>query len=189
MKTEYNRSGWILAVATAWLLCSAAAVAEPRVLEWEEMIPAGWPPDDLFDDLDVDLDMLEDDDPRAQELFARVEEVWDSAPMVEELDGQSIRLAGYAIPLEGDGRNVTSFLLVPYFGACIHVPPPPRNQTVLVEMTEGNTARIERAFATVWVTGEMKIDAGKTELATTGYTIHSTQVAPYQQQMDDWDLE
>lgn len=168
-------------LSVALLLLAAALPAEPRILDWEELIPAGWPPEDLFADIDPDeIAMLEDDDPKAIEFFSRIEAVWDQAPMVAELDGEQIRLPGYAIPLEGDGERVTSFLLVPYYGACIHVPPPPRNQTVLVTMSGDRTARIRQAFATVWVTGTMTVEAGETELAMTGYTLHAEQVAPYE---------
>lgn len=57
-----------------------------------------------------------------------------NAPVVKALDGQNIRLPGYIVPLEvsEEGRT-TEFLLVPYFGACIHVPPPPSNQIVHVK--------------------------------------------------------
>ncbi len=53
------------------------------------------------------------------------------APVVKELDGQQVKLPGYIVPLEvsEEGRT-TEFLLVPYYGACIHVPPPPSNQIV-----------------------------------------------------------
>ena len=161
-----------------------AVSADPKIIEWDDLIPAGWPPEDLFADIDPDhIAMLEDDDPEAMEFFARIEEVWDQAPMVEELDGREVRLPGYAIPLEGDGRSVTSFLLVPYYGACIHVPPPPRNQTVLVTMQGDRTARIRHAFDTVWVTGTLEVEVSETELALTGYTLRAVQVAPYQDEL------
>ncbi len=53
------------------------------------------------------------------------------APVVKSLDGQQVKLPGYIVPLEvnEEGRT-TEFLLVPYYGACIHVPPPPPNQIV-----------------------------------------------------------
>lgn len=163
------------------LFFSGAVSAEPRIVEWDDLIPSGWPPEELFADVDPDkMAELEDDDPEAVAFYERIEEVWEQAPMVEELDGEAIRLPGYAIPLEGDGDSVTSFLLVPYYGACIHVPPPPRNQTVLVTMKGERTARIREAFATVWVTGTLEVGAGETELAVTGYTLHADQVAPYQ---------
>lgn len=43
----------------------------------------------------------------------------------QDLDGKEITIAGFVIPLEGTESNITEFLLVPFFGACIHVPPPP----------------------------------------------------------------
>ena len=171
----------ILRVLIAPLLLALAlpVLAEEITLEWDDMIPAGWPPPELFEG--IDLENLEDDDPEAIEFFSKIEQVWDEAPMVESLDGKRVRLPGYAIPLEGDGRNVTSFLLVPYFGACIHVPPPPRNQTVLVNMAEGYTAEIEYAFFVVWVSGEMSVETSETDLALTGYTITSDKVEAYEE--------
>ncbi|MCH8542634.1 MAG: DUF3299 domain-containing protein [Alcanivorax sp.] len=164
--------------ALVMFVLSSSLSAEDITLEWDDMIPPGWPPPELFEG--VNLDELEDDDPEAIEFFARIEELWDEAPMVESLDGKRVRLPGYAIPLEGDSRSVTSFLLVPYFGACIHVPPPPRNQTVLVNMAEGKSARIRYAFFTVWVTGTMTVETSETDLALTGYTITADKVEPYE---------
>lgn len=166
---------WILVLG---LLTSVSVLAQPATeLEWDDMIPDGWPPEEMFED--VDINTLEDDDPKAIEFYAQLEKLWDEAPMVQSLDGQRVKLPGYAIPLEGDGDSVTTFLLVPYFGACIHVPPPPRNQTVLVTMREGSKATIEEAFFTVWVTGTMKVEQSETDLAKTGYTLIAEQVEPY----------
>jgi hypothetical protein len=50
------------------------------------------------------------------------------------------RVPGYMIPLEDNLEEVTEFLLVPYPGACIHVPPPPPNQIVHVIMEGGKNA-------------------------------------------------
>ncbi len=50
-----------------------------------------------------------------------------------ELNGSKVKIPGFVIPLEGDDKAVTEFLLVPYFGACIHVPPPPPNQIIYVK--------------------------------------------------------
>ena len=165
-------------LAAAALLSLALPSAAEITLEWDDMIPEGWPPPELFEG--INIDELQDDDPEAIEFFAKIEQLWDEAPVVESLDGKRVRLPGYAIPLEGDSHSVTSFLLVPYFGACIHVPPPPRNQTVLVNMAEGKTARIRHAFFTVWVTGTMSVETSETDLALTGYTITADEVVPYE---------
>lgn len=78
--------------------------------------------------------------------------VWNET-LVDDLDGQEIRIAGYALPLEMAGTTVTEFLLVPYVGACIHVPPPPTNQIVHVRVAEGYES--EGLFTPVWVTGRI----------------------------------
>ncbi len=51
----------------------------------------------------------------------------------KSLEGATVRLPGFIVPLEAvKSGDVSEFLLVPYFGSCIHVPPPPPNQIVYV---------------------------------------------------------
>lgn len=178
IKSGYRRvTGGVLLIWLALLANPLPAAAEPRLIEWHELMPEGWPPSSLFEG--ADLDNMQDDDPAAAAFMAQIDTVWKTAPMVESLDGARIHIAGYAIPLDGDGEEYSSFLLVPYFGACIHVPPPPRNQTILVRMPEGRLARIRHAFDVLWVTGELRIETAETELAATGYALTGEVVAPY----------
>lgn len=154
------------------------SVATPmRTLEWDELMPADFEPEAIFKD--VDIASLADDSPRAQELMIQLRTLWDAAPVVEALDGLQVRLPGFAIPLEGNGEAVSQFLLVPFYGACIHVPPPPANQTVLVEAATGVTVQIRQAFDTVWVTGRLAAHRTDTGLAKAGYTLTATEVSPY----------
>lgn len=81
---------------------------------------------------------------------------------VSELDGQQIRMPGFLLPLEFTDTLTTEFLLVPYVGACIHVPPPPPNQIVHVRFDKG--FRAEGLFTPVWVQGEMTVGSGTHEL-------------------------
>ena len=65
----------------------------------------------------------------ADALLARREEVRDkrmarATATDDNLDGKSVRIPGYVLPLEFEDTGVTAFLLVPYVGACIHAPPP-----------------------------------------------------------------
>ena len=92
--------------------------------------------------------------------------------------GQRVRLPGYAVPLEFDGTKVTSFLLVPYLGACIHVPPPPPNQIVFVRTRE--PIEIEEMFDAVYATGTFEADLTPTELAQVGYRIVDATVEYYE---------
>lgn len=72
-----------------------------------------------------------------------------------ELDGQMVRIPGYALPLEHVDTGVKELLLVPYVGACIHVPPPPANQTIYVTLEDTYIAKT--LYEPVWITGRMYI--------------------------------
>lgn len=81
-----------------------------------------------------------------------------------ELDGQTVRLAGYLLPLDLSGNKITDFLLVPTVGACIHVPPPPLNQIVHAVSATPTPYEIDRLFIPVSVTGILKAKSTSKEL-------------------------
>jgi hypothetical protein len=101
------------------------------------------------------------------------------------LNGQTIRMPGYLLPLEFTGKEVTEFLLVPWVGACIHTPPPPLNQIVHVRSDKpvGNVGM----FMPIWVTGTMSAAPSKQALylvdgeakIDVGYSLKATTVEPY----------
>ena len=106
--------------------------------------------------------------------------------VVGQLEGQLIRLAGYALPLEFSNTGVTEFLLVPYIGACIHVPPPPPNQMVFVRLNQ--TFNADSLYTPVWVTGRMTVKPLSKELSyvdgeadvAVGYSLDGTTIQPYE---------
>lgn len=61
---------------------------------------------------------------------------------LQALDGKVVRIAAFIVPLEDDMQESDEFLLVPYFGACVHTPPPPPNQMVYVKMRGNKTVKI-----------------------------------------------
>lgn len=148
-----------------------------REIEWDALIPDDYRPDKLMAEFDIDA--LSDDDPRAAELMARLKALWDEAPVREELDGNAVKLPGFVVPVEGDEKETTGFLLVPYYGACIHVPPPPANQTVYV-LTEKGKGAPPGLFDVVWVTGTMSVQRISNDIAEAGYTLYASDVAPYE---------
>jgi len=84
-----------------------------------------------------------------------------------EFDGENIRIAGYLVPLEFDSPEVvTQAFLVPYFGACIHVPPPPPNQIILLN-TKG--LNLNDMYSPYWVSGEVSTTLNENDLATSAY--------------------
>lgn len=149
-----------------------------RELSWDDLIPDDWDPQKFFDDLQ--LDELEDNDPRALEIMARMRTEWDRAPVVERLSGQSVRLPGFVVPLESDGRTIREFLLVPYFGACVHVPPPPANQLIHVIAEQPIPAGMN--MTPVWVDGVMQVGRIESELGNAGYQLRAVKIVEYEEE-------
>lgn len=175
----------LLSLACAMLLvtgCSEAPQesvgAAPRQLEWDDLMPADFDPTGALPD--VDIGALSDDDPRTQRFYELVREAWNNAPVVPELDGTLVRLPGFVVPLEYDEKQVSEFLLVPYFGACIHTPPPPANQIVHVT-TGGFGPSPEQLLDPVWVTGTLRTETVASELAHAGYRMDATVIEPYEE--------
>ncbi len=146
-------------------------------LSWDDLMPADWQPETLFEDFDIED--MDDDDPRASELMERLQTLWRDAPVVPELDGRRVRIPGFVVPVNLDAETIDQFLLVPYFGACIHVPPPPANQTVFVQTRDGKPY-VGTLFDTVWVVGDMQVNTVNSELGTAGYQIEQARVTPYE---------
>lgn len=146
-----------------------------RDLKWEELLPPDWNPRRSLDKLK--LQGLSDNDPRAADLLAKLRAEWDRAPVVKALAGQKVRLPGYMVSLESNALGIREFLLVPYFGACIHVPPPPSNQVVHVFadrlVPEG------LLLLPVWVTGVLEIEQVDTALGSASYQIRNARVEEY----------
>jgi hypothetical protein len=94
--------------------------------------------------------------------------------VVTALDGERVRIGGYVVPLDFNATRIIEFLLVPFVGACIHVPPPPTNQIVYVKAPEGFEAGSD--FDPVWVTGTLKVETADTGLAVAGYSLAADQV-------------
>jgi hypothetical protein len=153
------------------------AASTIRELQWDDLIPADWQPQKILEDFDAEN--LTDDDPRAQAMLDKLQELWRLAPVVPELDGKTVSLPGFVVPTEATEDRVFEFLLVPYMGACIHVPPPPANQTVYVVTNPGREYR-GALFDPVTVTGQLRVKATDNELGAAGYFIAAESVAPYQ---------
>ena len=96
----------------------------------------------------------------------------------KELDGQLVKLPGFMVPLGGDAHKVTEFLLVPYFGACIHTPPPPTNQIVYVNYPKG--VNPDMLYDPIWIEGTIKVDEIKSEIAVSGYSMNAIDVTLYE---------
>ncbi len=164
-----------------WVATGERGLGEVTELDWDVLIPEEWRPERLLEGLSEDgasLDDIKDEDPRAELIMDKLMALWKQAPVVESLDGTRVKLPGFVVPVEFDLDDVSEFLLVPYYGACIHVPPPPANQIVHVVLPEGKTYR-GGVFDTVWVTGVLRIERFSSEMADAGYRLEALALAPY----------
>ena len=101
-----------------------------------------------------------------------------STKVVEEMNGQPVRIPGFVVPLEFDeDRAITEFFLVPFFGACIHVPPPPPNQIVFIKSPEG--FREKELYNPFWFSGVLKTTQTVNEIATATYSMEMQYFEPY----------
>lgn len=146
-------------------------------IEWDSLIPDDYRPDKILEQFD--FENISDDDPRADQLQKELQALWDLAPVRPELDGQTVKIPGFVVPVETDAQETTGFLLVPYYGACIHVPPPPANQTIYVVTQKGEGTR-PKTFDVVWVSGDMSVQRIENDIAEAGYTIYAHEVTPYE---------
>ncbi len=112
---------------------------------------------------------------------------------LSQLIGKSIKIPGFAVPLvENDGGDedgfeyIKEFLLVPVYGMCIHVPPPPPNQVIHVILEKPE--HFEKLLYAIWVTGILEIgeyyvegssDFGQVYDTETTYLIRGLKVHEY----------
>ncbi|NIZ11117.1 DUF3299 domain-containing protein [Pseudooceanicola sp. HF7] len=101
----------------------------------------------------------------------------ESSGVRTDWNGETVQLSGFVVPLDYEGTAITAFMLVPYVGACIHVPPPPANQLVLVTSAKPYESR--GLFEAVTVTGMFGTAATATQLADVGYALSADRVTPY----------
>ncbi|MFO1427932.1 MAG: DUF3299 domain-containing protein [Steroidobacteraceae bacterium] len=142
----------------------------PRELDWDELVPkdarsrfAGTPPAPIHD-------YLGEGGPAAMQVL--------DFSTNAELDGAEVRLPGFIVPLDvGKDGKVSEFFLVPYFGACIHVPPPPPNQIVFVKMKQG--IALDSIYEAYWITGRMSLQRQETKLGAAAYQIVASGIEIY----------
>ncbi len=128
--------------------------------------------------LDVDA-LLAEDDVYREKVMAQGREI------VESLDGRMVKLPGYALPLEFTEKATRKFLLVPYVGACIHSPPPPPNQLIVVELE--TPYEVENVYEPIWLKGRISAKASTEALnfidgsadINSGYRMNGLEITPY----------
>ncbi|GIU18803.1 DUF3299 domain-containing protein [Shewanella sp. MBTL60-007] len=102
-----------------------------------------------------------------------------------EVNGKRVSMSGFVVPTKFNGVKATEFLLLPYAGACIHMPPPAANQIVKLSYPAG--FEVENVQFPVTVSGTINAEK-KTELVqlvdgkmnvTMGYAMDALTIEKY----------
>ena len=137
-------------------------------LEWTDLLPEGEeapPPSSILGAIHDSVNNLMGRQPASSGVRA-------------DWNGKIVRIPGFIVPIDMDGTAVSSFILVPYVGACIHVPPPPANQLVFVTAPE--PYETTGVFEAVNVTGMFGTASTTTQLAEVGYALSAEKIEPYE---------
>ena len=177
----------ILIVASAPAVSADAQSYEE--IDWTELMPAedlsallNRPAflDDIADGSAQDsLDSFQQrqlEDEQAQQYQAALS----STRVIQGFDGKAIRIPGFIVPLEqNEDKEVTRFFIVPYFGACLHMPPPPPNQILYVESEQGIT--LENLYDPYWFEGVVSIEQKVDAMGTSAYSLSLDNYALYEE--------
>ena len=160
---------------------------EYRTAEWIELLPeddleALLNPPEYLDEIEENSDedqisnrLRKDSTDFKQD---RYQEALNSSRIVPSMDGVAIRIPGFIVPLEfDDEQNLTQFFLVPWFGACIHLPPPPPNQIILVNSDQGISN--ESLYTPFWISGILNTSLIENDLATAAYVMEMHAIEVY----------
>lgn len=163
-----SRRNLLTTAAACMALPHGARAQAPQEITWDDLIPAGVPYSEIIGDGAID----------------EVNDTWrpqfdeNATKMNAALDGAYVKMPGYIIPWDVTADGVKSFILVPYVGACIHVPPPPPNQLVFV--TTNKPWPSDDLWEPVWVTGLMAHELQTTEIAEIGYVLSADKMEVFE---------
>ena len=166
MKRAFSRRSILAGLAATPLMSQAVSAAEIVDLNWNDLLPEGevFVPNVLQDLIDHDGPPLSNQQPA-------------SSGVRTDWNGQTVRLPGFIVPIDQRGTGVVAFILVPFVGACVHVPPPPANQLVFVTTQEPYESA--GLFEPVHVTGKFSVSTMSTHLADIGYAISADSIETY----------
>ena len=152
-----------------------AGAGEFKEVTWEALVPKDWDPMKAFKDMDFNA--MSDADPRAMDMLHKLREEWDNAPVERSMNGARIRIPGFIVPLDIQRGQIKEFLLVPYFGSCIHSPPPPANQ--IISVVSAKPLKMQTMDA-VWISGVLETSRSDTSMGSSGYRMKAVTVTPYE---------
>ncbi|WP_409426016.1 DUF3299 domain-containing protein [Pseudoalteromonas sp. RW-H-Ap-1] len=190
-KNVTNMVTWcVIAVASLVFTCESAAQSTSyEEIAWIQLMPKDDldallnPPEYLEEIVDgSEQDTLNslDAKPFDNEQDKRYQQALSSVRVIESYNNKKLRIPGFIVPLESEeGKRISEFFVVPYFGACLHMPPPPPNQIIYVKFDQG--VDLKSLYDAFWFEGTLTINTVENELGTSAYQLKLDNVLPYEE--------
>ncbi len=177
-----RRQALFMLAALAGAGLSRAETEVYKTIDWNDLMPDPWVKEMSKDMAAMSkLSYLQDSSDEATKAMNAIRKKLDEAPIVKTQLNKKVRIPGYAVPLDAERSDKREFLLVPYFGACIHTPPPPANQIVLVRPTaQSKIKKMPESMDVLWVEGELKEGRVSTGQGVSGYLLEAVSIAHYE---------
>ncbi|NNE63313.1 MAG: DUF3299 domain-containing protein [Gammaproteobacteria bacterium] len=155
--------------------------AQAEQISWDDLMPEGWNPEKVFQDMsDEEFNALPEE--TYELMLKKVQAELDNAPVVDRLNDKQVKIPGFIVPLEINNTNISEFLLVPYFGACTHTPPPPANQIIYSKVKTQYT--LDDIYQPVWISGTLKTGRVTSQLNEAGVPQAADIESAYSMQVD-----
>ncbi|WP_420860721.1 DUF3299 domain-containing protein [Algirhabdus cladophorae] len=164
---DFTRRKMLSAAAASAMLPQIARANTATEIKWDDLIPPGVAYSEIIGE-----GIMDERNDTWRPVFDA-----NATKLNPALDGAYIKMPGFIIPLEQNAKGVSEFVLVPYVGACLHVPPPPANQLVFVKAK--NPWPNDDLWEAVWVTGRMRHQLQSMELAEVGYAMTADAMETY----------
>ena len=157
-----------------------------ETIDWDDLMPeedlnALMNPPNYLDQIEDSAFENQTIDQIQSQLTASIDDRYQQAlvskNIIKAMDGRAIRIPGFIVPLEFDEETITEFFLVPYFGACIHSPPPPPNQIIYVHAPNG--LELNTLYDPFWISGKLSTKLVENYMATAAYSMQMQSYEDY----------
>jgi hypothetical protein len=136
-------------------------------IHWVALSPPGWQPQQVL--TPIPLGDMQDDDPRAKKIMASIQAEWDKAPAVSTLPEGLVRIYGFPVMPKNKAKTTRKIILAPYYGSCMHSPPPPANQRIAVTLASAIPTSMFQF--PIWVVGHLVVRTQKIDGVQVAYAM------------------
>ena len=155
------------------ILLLSACSGEPsyELDDWSKLIDPSFDQAKIVSFYKQKVSKVKEGSKEERAIYAQMQKALKAAGNNKAVDGKTVKLSGYIVPIDIDGEMVNKFLFFPNAAACIHVPASPANQTIFVTTKKGKGVMMEDAYENITVWGTLKLQHTEVANGTASYVI------------------